>query len=240
MDAAAAELGGIDPYKVLRLDAGASKEAIGKAARKLGLKYHPDKNTTDPEAPALFLQVQKAKEFLLDDVKRKAYDEARAATAKRKQYDEDRNSTMDDKRKRFRDDLEDKVRQAAAASSSSAGAPAAATQAAASSSKAPSKKAAHDLKEVNRLRQENLARMDDTAREREQQRKKEPPRQSAPDHAAPSLEPPALAVAPISAAALQAKETDVLQRMLEAARKKKAAVAAAAAAAAAGQPADAS
>ncbi len=56
-------------------------EAIEKAARKLAMKYHPDK-TTDPEAPEKFLLVQKAKEILLDETKRKVIDDHREASAR--------------------------------------------------------------------------------------------------------------------------------------------------------------
>jgi len=104
-----------DPYEVLGLDSKATKEGISKVARKLALRYHPDKNT-DADAPALFLRVQKAKEFLLDEVKRKEYDDGRAAVLKRKEYEDERSSAMDGKRKRFREDLEAKLQQELSAS----------------------------------------------------------------------------------------------------------------------------
>ncbi|KAJ1414026.1 DnaJ domain-containing protein, partial [Ochromonadaceae sp. CCMP2298] len=62
-----------DWYAILECEVTATKEQINKAARKLAMKYHPDK-TTDPEAPEKFLKVQKAKEILLDEGKRKTID----------------------------------------------------------------------------------------------------------------------------------------------------------------------
>ncbi len=99
-----------DPYEVLGLshDVSCSREEISKSARKLGLKYHPDKNP-DPAAEAKFLAVQKAKDLLLDDKRRKEYDGRRAARDKRKHFDEQRTQGMDDRRKRFKADLEKKI-----------------------------------------------------------------------------------------------------------------------------------
>ena len=95
-----------DWYKILGCNSESSKSTIEKAARKLFLKYHPDK-TSDPDAPALFLQVQKAKEILLDDTKRKAIDDAKVVATKRQDYDNERSKNMDVRRKRMRDDLEE-------------------------------------------------------------------------------------------------------------------------------------
>ena len=99
-----------DWYKVLGCNSESSKSSIEKAARKLFLKYHPDK-TSDPDAPALFLQVQKAKEILLDDTKRKAIDDAKVVATKRQDYDNERSKNMDVRRKRMRDDLEEVLKK---------------------------------------------------------------------------------------------------------------------------------
>lgn len=118
-----------DPYEVLGLshDASCSRDEISKSARKLGLKYHPDKNP-DTSAEAKFLAVQKAKDLLLDDKRRKEYDAKRTARDKRKHFDEQRSQGMDDRRKRFKADLEKKIntnnsgsRPQQSSSSSSAG-----------------------------------------------------------------------------------------------------------------------
>ena len=97
-----------DWYAILGCTAESTKSAIEKAARKLFLKYHPDK-TTDPKAPELFLLVQKAKEILLDDEKRKVIDDAKRAVTKREEYENQRSKGMDVRRKRMRDELEEKL-----------------------------------------------------------------------------------------------------------------------------------
>jgi curved DNA-binding protein CbpA len=100
-----------DWYAILSCDSTSSKEAIEKAARRLAVKYHPDK-TTDPEAPEKFLLIQKAKEILLDDSKRKVIDDHRDATAKREAYEKHKNQTMDARRKRMRDEFNDRLHRA--------------------------------------------------------------------------------------------------------------------------------
>ena len=73
----------IDWYKILGCTLGSSREVIEKAARKLSAKFHPDKNP-DPAAAPVFLKIQKAKDFLLDDEKRKEYDDKIPAETKSK------------------------------------------------------------------------------------------------------------------------------------------------------------
>jgi curved DNA-binding protein CbpA len=99
-----------DWYAVLGCNSESTKGAIEKAARQLFLKYHPDK-TNDAKAPELFLQVQKAKEILLDDSKRKIIDEAALLIKKRNDYDNERSKNMDGKRKRMRDNLEELLKK---------------------------------------------------------------------------------------------------------------------------------
>lgn len=97
-----------DWYGILGCDVGTSIEDLQKSARKLALKYHPDK-TTDPDAPAKFLLIQKAKEILTDEAKKKTIDDHFAAAKKRAEYENERNKGMDERRKRFRDALEKNV-----------------------------------------------------------------------------------------------------------------------------------
>lgn len=98
-----------DPYETLGLSNLAStREEISKASRKLGLKFHPDKNP-DPAAHTKFLAIQRAKELLLDEKRRKDYDSKRSAREKRKRFDEEQGAKMDSKRKRFRANLEKKI-----------------------------------------------------------------------------------------------------------------------------------
>mmetsp|Transcript_82539 Transcript_82539/g.161867 ORF Transcript_82539/g.161867 Transcript_82539/m.161867 type:complete len:372 (-) Transcript_82539:13-1128(-) len=100
-----------DWYAILSCDQTSTKEAIEKAARRLAIKYHPDK-TSDPEAPEKFLLVQKAKEILLDETKRKLIDDQREATAKREAYEKHKNQSMDARRKRMRDEFNDRLHKA--------------------------------------------------------------------------------------------------------------------------------
>ena len=94
-----------DWYKILGCSIDSTKEQIAKASRLLSLKYHPDK-TDAPDAPAKFLLVQKAKEVLMDDSKRKEIDDVIRTKLKRKEHESARNSTMDNKRKKMKEDFE--------------------------------------------------------------------------------------------------------------------------------------
>ncbi|AHY47492.1 DnaJ domain [Rubrobacter radiotolerans] len=53
-----------DPYRVLGLRRGASKEEVRRAYRKLALKHHPDANPGDAQAEERFKRVQQAYEIL--------------------------------------------------------------------------------------------------------------------------------------------------------------------------------
>ncbi len=64
-----------DYYKVLGIERSATLADVKKSYRKLALKYHPDKNQTNPKAQEEFIKIQEAYEVLKDTVKRKKYDE---------------------------------------------------------------------------------------------------------------------------------------------------------------------
>uniref|UniRef100_A0A453EJV0 J domain-containing protein n=1 Tax=Aegilops tauschii subsp. strangulata TaxID=200361 RepID=A0A453EJV0_AEGTS len=54
---------GVDYYKVLGVNRGASDDDLKKAYRKLAMRWHPDKNpTTKKEAEAKFKQISEAYE----------------------------------------------------------------------------------------------------------------------------------------------------------------------------------
>jgi molecular chaperone DnaJ len=64
-----------DLYEVLGVSKTASKEEIKKAYRKLAMQHHPDKNQGNKESEALFKEASHAADILLDDNKRKTYDQ---------------------------------------------------------------------------------------------------------------------------------------------------------------------
>ncbi|GJQ14686.1 hypothetical protein GpartN1_g6477.t1 [Galdieria partita] len=65
----------VDFYEVAGVSPSATKEEIRKAYRKLVIKVHPDKNRDDPDATSKFQSLQHIFEVLLDEEKRKIYDE---------------------------------------------------------------------------------------------------------------------------------------------------------------------
>ncbi|MCK4841284.1 MAG: molecular chaperone DnaJ [Methylococcales bacterium] len=65
-----------DFYKLLGVDKNASEAEIKKSYRRKAMKFHPDRNTDDPEqAEKKFKQIKEAYEILSDSKKRAAYDQ---------------------------------------------------------------------------------------------------------------------------------------------------------------------
>lgn len=61
-------------YKTLGVDILSSKDDIKRAYRELAKKYHPDKNPDNPEAEAMFKEIQEAYSILSDEDERAHYD----------------------------------------------------------------------------------------------------------------------------------------------------------------------
>jgi molecular chaperone DnaJ len=61
-------------YEVLEVDRNASNREIARAYRKLAVKFHPDNNSTDPDAGIRFKECAEAYEVLSDPEKRNRYD----------------------------------------------------------------------------------------------------------------------------------------------------------------------
>ena len=64
-----------DYYEVLAVARDASDAEIKKAYRRLAMKYHPDRNMSDPQAEANFKEAKEACEVLTDPQKRAVYDQ---------------------------------------------------------------------------------------------------------------------------------------------------------------------
>ncbi len=64
-----------DYYEVLGVAKTATKDEIKKAYRKLAMKYHPDRNPDDKSAEEKFKEASEAAQVLLDENKKKRYDQ---------------------------------------------------------------------------------------------------------------------------------------------------------------------
>jgi molecular chaperone DnaJ len=69
-----------DYYKILGVDRKASDEEIKKAYRKLAMKYHPDRNVSDPDAESKFKEIAEAYDVLSSPEKRSNYDNFGSST----------------------------------------------------------------------------------------------------------------------------------------------------------------
>ena len=75
-----------DYYYILGIDKNATSDEIKKAYRKLGVKFHPDKNDGDNFFEERFKEINEAYETLIDFNKRKVYDDSRFFTKSESYY----------------------------------------------------------------------------------------------------------------------------------------------------------
>ena len=64
-----------DYYQLLGVARNASDDEIKKSFRRLAMKYHPDRNSDNPDAEEQFKKIKEAYEILSDPQKRSAYDQ---------------------------------------------------------------------------------------------------------------------------------------------------------------------
>ena len=143
-------------YATLGCSIKSTREEIQRAVRKLSLLYHSDK-TNDPEAPIKFLAIQKAKEVLLDDEKRKAIDDLIKAKLKRKEHDTKKTQELSESRKRMRDKLEQSLKAANTTHSSSSKST---THTTSTHTKSKTRRT-NDTANIEKLRQESIKRMEE-------------------------------------------------------------------------------
>lgn len=98
----------MDLYQLLEIPETSSTKEITSAYRKQALLCHPDKNPDDKEKHERFLLIKDALAILTDEKVRHEYDQIR----KQKQVQKERLAQMDDKRKKFKEDLERNERNA--------------------------------------------------------------------------------------------------------------------------------
>ncbi|KAL0275864.1 UNVERIFIED_CONTAM: hypothetical protein PYX00_003588 [Menopon gallinae] len=96
------KIGDRDLYELFGLSHTCTTAEIKKAYRKKALECHPDKNPDNPKAGELFKELTDLIAILLDESARAAYDKIlnarKAAKLRHKEYD--------DRRKKFKEDLE--------------------------------------------------------------------------------------------------------------------------------------
>eukprot|EP00434_Breviolum_minutum_P041563 symbB.v1.2.036974.t1/scaffold5346.1/size28234/2 len=89
-------------YELLELEDDAGEKEIKTAYRKISLKCHPDRNPDDEEAAEKFDRLTRAKDLLLDPIRRSELDRKRKAARDL----EERHAQEDAKRRKLREDLE--------------------------------------------------------------------------------------------------------------------------------------
>ncbi len=92
----------IDFYELLGINKNSTKEEIKQAYKRMVKKYHPDVNSSD-EANKIIRSLNEAKEILLDDEKRKEYDELLNQMKHSKQFSKDKEETYSSKKSEYKE-----------------------------------------------------------------------------------------------------------------------------------------
>ncbi|KAK5640012.1 hypothetical protein RI129_010823 [Pyrocoelia pectoralis] len=97
-----------DLYEILEIEPSSTINDIKKAYRKRALQCHPDKNPDNPNAAKLFHQLTKILEVLTDESARRVYDRV----LRGKKEAALRHKALDGKRRKLKEDLEAREREA--------------------------------------------------------------------------------------------------------------------------------
>ncbi|CAF1089119.1 unnamed protein product [Adineta steineri] len=108
------DLSQLDLYALFGVEETCSIKELTTAFRKKALQCHPDKYPDDENKKEHFLLIKRALELLTDKQARETYDTCR----KQKKVQEERLSQMDEKRKKFKEDLDRKEQKASQATKS--------------------------------------------------------------------------------------------------------------------------
>lgn len=88
-------------YKLLGVSVDSDDKTIKRAFKKLGLKYHPDKNENNKEAEQMFMKIANAYEVLTDSEKRETYDKYGEAGLKKLKEQEDQKKQYGERYEQF-------------------------------------------------------------------------------------------------------------------------------------------
>lgn len=98
----------LDLYELLEIQTSSSVSEIKKAYRRKALECHPDKNPDNPNAAEEFRRLSKILEILTDEAARAVYDKV----LKGRKEAALRHSELDSKRRKLKEDLEAREKQA--------------------------------------------------------------------------------------------------------------------------------